>query len=64
MKLSTWNSNYNRDTAKENPTCLFLFGDTDTKRGSRGQAIIRYYGGTKNVHGIPVRWSSSNAKSS
>lgn len=52
MKLLTFNGFWTKTDAYKNPTHLFVFGDNDVKKGTKGQAIIRY---CSNAVGIPTK---------
>jgi len=48
---------WNKKTAINNPAFLFVFGDNDIQRGTKGQATIRY---CKNSVGIPTKKFPNN----
>lgn len=47
-----WNGYWTRDDVEEHKDLLFIFGDNDIKKGTRGQAVIR---GLPNTAGIPTQ---------
>lgn len=55
---TTIKSFYNRDIANRSQSTIFVFGDNLVKKGTGGQACIRY---TENSYGIPTKRSPSNS---
>ena len=59
--IRIFRGNWNMKTALSNPKVLFLFGDNFIKKGTKGQAVIRY---APNSAGIPTKkFPSMNSES-
>ena len=58
-KVCIWTGNWDCKDCDNSPEALFLFGDNDQGKGTKGQAIIRY---CKNVMGIPTKKIPSYAE--
>jgi hypothetical protein len=50
--IRVFRGNWSMSTATSNPKILFLFGDNFIKKGTKGQAVIRY---APNSAGIPTK---------
>ena len=58
MKFIVFKGFWTVEDVRNNPDCLWLFGDNDIKRGKGGQAIIR---DEPNTFGIPTKKLPSNS---
>lgn len=56
-KIKIFYGFWNVDHCRNNPGCLFVFGDNDIKRGLGGQAVIR---NEPNAIGIPTKKFPTN----
>jgi hypothetical protein len=52
MQVKKFQGFWTRSDVQDNPRALFVFGDNDIQKGTKGQAIIR---GLPNVIGIPTK---------
>ena len=52
VKKIILHNKYTVELANDNPNCIFIFGDNLMKKGTGGQACIRY---CKNSFGVPTK---------